>query len=351
MAPTLLSKCPAVSIIMPVYNAENFLHASVGSILRQSNGNFELICFNDKSTDGSLGILNELAAAANRGGAERMRVIDSPVNVKQGGGRNRALRVARGEYVMFVDADDALREDAVERCLGVAEKEGADMVVFDYVRFTSSVCNPGERVCQLGDDAAGLRGEELRRRLMGRQTPVWSAMYRKALITDNNLFFPEKIFYEDNAVALAIQLSAVNPVKINDALYLYRFDNCSVTRSSNNYRFFDRLRSAVALMENLRRLGIYERYRDEIDFVFINQYYVHSVFGCIYRFDRVPMLRHRYICRTIERYVPDYRSNAAYRAQGAGMRFKIWTHARFPRLIKMLSEASRRVRGVRRGSR
>lgn len=347
MVSTSSSTRPSVSIIMPVYNAEKFLNDSVGSILRQTESDFELICFNDASTDGSLAMLKDLADKdfAMTGTGGRMRVIDSPVNVKQGGGRNRALREARGEYVMFVDADDALREDAVETCLKTAKKENADMVIFDYARFTSSPANLGERICQLGDDATGLRGEELRRRVMQRSTPVWSAMYRKELITANNLFFPEKVFYEDNAVALAIQLSARNPVKINEALYLYRFDNASVTRSTNNYRFFDRLSSAVMLMENLKRLSLYEHYQDDLDFIFINQYFVHSIFGCIYRFDRVPRLRHNYIRKTISRYLPDYRSNPSYKAQPLKLRFKIWTHVRFPQVIKLLSDLSRHLRG------
>ena len=219
------------------------------------------------------------------------------------------------------------------------------MVIFDYARFTSSPANLSERICQLGDDAAGLRGEELRRRVMQRSTPVWSAMYRKTLITGNNLFFPEKVFYEDNAVALAIQLSAKNPVKINQALYLYRFDNASVTRSTNNYLFFDRLTSAVTLMGHLKRLGLYARYKDEFDFIFINQYFVHSIFGCIYRFDRVPRLRHNYIRKTISRYLPDYRSNPFYKTQPLKLRFKIWTHVWFPQVIKLLSNLSRHLRG------
>lgn len=343
----ITDKSPTVSIIMPVYNAEKFLNDSVGSILRQTESDFELICFNDASTDGSLAMLKDLADKdfAMTGTGGRMRVIDSPVNVKQGGGRNRALREARGEYVMFVDADDALREDAVETCLKTAKKENADMVIFDYARFTSSPANLSERICQLGDDAAGLRGEELRRRVMQRSTPVWSAMYRKTLITGNNLFFPEKVFYEDNAVAPAIQLSAKNPVKINQALYLYRFDNASVTRSTNNYLFFDRLTSAVTLMGHLKRLGLYARYKDEFDFIFINQYFVHSIFGCIYRFDRVPRLRHNYIRKTISRYLPDYRSNPFYKTQPLKLRFKIWTHVWFPQVIKLLSNLSRHLRG------
>lgn len=101
---------PAVSIIMPVYKAEAFLEDSVGSVLAQSSDDWELICFNDASPDGSLDLLRRLQAAASG----RMRIIDSPVNVRQGG-RNRCLREARGRYVMFLDADDALAPDAVAR--------------------------------------------------------------------------------------------------------------------------------------------------------------------------------------------------------------------------------------------
>lgn len=102
---------PAVSIIMPVYRAETFLDASVGSVLAQTCPDWELICFNDASPDGSLDVLKRLQQQS----AGRMHIIDSPVNVRQGGGRNRALRTARGRYVMFLDADDALAPEEIGR--------------------------------------------------------------------------------------------------------------------------------------------------------------------------------------------------------------------------------------------
>lgn len=254
---------------------------------------------------------------------------------------------------MFVDADDALRSDALEICVRAATHHNSDMVIFDYARFNRTPSNSGKRICQLGDDALFLRGNELRRRIVKKSTPVWSALYKLRLITDNNLFFPEKVFYEDNAVALAIQLSASNPVKINEALYLYRFDNHSVTRSTDNYHFFDRLASAVKLIDNLKRLNIYEQFKDEFDFIFINQYYTHSIFGCIYRFRHVPLLRHNYIRRTITRHIKDFKSNPFYKAQPLTMKLKIETHVRFPRTIKLLSNISRSLRSslsVRRGN-
>lgn len=339
-------EAPLVSVIMPVFNAGAYLRDSVSSALGQTYRQIELICFNDASTDGSLGVLDTFAASDRR-----VVIIDSDINVRQGGGRNRALRMARGRYVMFLDADDALRSDAVEVCVDTACRYGADMVVFDYTRHAPSLRSSYTTdVCQLGEDASMMRGDTLRRRIIERTTPVWSAMYERRLIVDNGLFFPEKVFYEDNAVALAIQLSADNPVKINHPLYLYRIDNPSVTRSVNNYRFFDRLASAVTLLGHLRRLGIYSRFPDEIDFLFLNQYYIHTIFGCIYRFDKVPLRRLGYVKATVERYVPDFRNNQFYRAQSAAMKLKIMTHARFPRTIKMLSNLKRTLSRFRRCS-
>lgn len=330
-----------ISVIMPVYNAAAFLESSVGSVLAQTFTDLELICFNDASTDRSIDILRGFEKADSR-----VKIIDSPVNVRQGGGRNRALRLAAGRYVMFLDADDSLRPDALELCINTAHLENADMVVFDYSRVSPSDGSSAD-VCQLGADAASLRGDGLRRRLIEKTTPVWSAMYERRLITDNELFFPEGVFYEDNAVALAIQLSAANPVKINAPLYRYRVDNASVTRSVNNYRFFNRLGSAVTLLGHLRRLGLYEKFAAEIDFLFMNQYLTHTVYGCVYRFDRVPMLRHNYACRTVSRYIGDYHRNPCYWKWPLKHKLKLALHIRFPRLIKM---AQRIVRGTGRGA-
>lgn len=331
-------RLPAVSVLMPVYNAEDYLDESIGSVLAQTRRDFELICFNDASTDGSIAILNRYAAADSR-----VRVIDSAENVRQGGGRNRAFKASKGRYVMYLDADDRLVPDALRQCMEAADKHGSEIVFFDYERFSPST---GERqaVCQLGEDAAALEGDALRRRIAQRATPVWSAMYARGIIEGYGLSFPEHVFYEDNAVALAMQLVGRNPVKINAPLYGYRYDNTSVTRSADNPAFFDRIDSAVALLGHLKRLGLYGRFREEIDFMFFNMYYVHTVFGAIYRFSRVQADRIRQVRAGLRGYLPDYRRNSYYRAMAAMLKFKIFTHTRFPHLIKALSNLSRRFR-------
>lgn len=328
---------PAVSVIMPVYNAERYLDESVGSVLAQTLADFELICFNDASTDRSLDILRRYAATDSR-----VRVIDSPVNVKQGGGRNRAIDAARGRYILFLDADDALTPDALAACTDAIGDTSAQCVFFDYVRYAPST-GGGDSVSPLGADAANLRGDALRRRVIARTTPVWSAMYAREVVTSHGLYFPEGVFYEDNAVALAMQLIAREPVKINRALYLYRVDNQSVSRSSNDLRFFDRIASAETLLGHLKRLGIYGQYADELDFLFTNQYLVHTVYGAIYRFDRPQTGYIRKVRRGIGLYVPDFRRNPYYRAQPIGKKLKLEAHIRLPRLIKLLSNINRRL--------
>lgn len=334
-------KSPEVSIIMPVYNAARYLDCSVGSVLAQTSPEWELVCFNDASTDDSSAMLHAFASAD-----ARIRVIDSPVNVKQGGGRNRALKEARGQYVMFLDADDGLAPEAVAICLDTARRSNADMVLFDYFRFGGNLpAVPADIVSPLGPDSATLSGDELRRRITLSPTPIWSAMYRRTLITGNDLYFPEQVFYEDNAVALAIQLSASVPVKVNRALYGYRTDNISVTRSLNNYRFFHRLQSAVTLKGHLTRLGLYDRWKTEIDHLILNQYLVHTVYGCIYRFDRLPNKRLHYVTSTVEDVVPGYRHNPLFMKRRFKDRIKLSLHMRFPRTIHALWRLKRTLLG------
>ncbi len=331
-----MNTTPAVSVIMPVYNAADFLDAAIDSVLRQTFADFELICFNDASTDSSLEILRHRAASDSR-----IKIIDSPRNVRQGAGRNAGIRAARGSFIFFMDADDALRSDTLEKCLNAADKE-TDLVSFSYCNWRPAT-GRHDNVCLLGADAPYISAEELRRRYIVRTTPIWCSMYSKKLFFSNDLWFPEGVFYEDNAIALALQLSASKPKYINEPLYLYRQDNTSVTRSNNNPHFFDRISSAVTLLQHLRRLGIYGSYKNEIDFAFINQYLVHTVFGAIYRFDSVQTHRIAEVRSGINHYIENWRSNPYWRSQPFKKRLKYHIHTAIPRTIKLLSRIKQRL--------
>ena len=102
---------PLISIIMPVYNAEQYLASSIESLLAQTVKDFELLLINDGSKDGSLAICREYEARDSR-----IRVFDKP-NGGVSSARNMGLDEAKGEWLMFVDSDDWLTENTLELCL------------------------------------------------------------------------------------------------------------------------------------------------------------------------------------------------------------------------------------------
>ena len=92
----------AVSIIVPVYNAERYLTECLGNIVNQTLQNIEVILVNDASTDGSLSLMRECEHQY----PDKVRVIDSKENLGAGGARNLGIKMARGEYIGFADSDD-----------------------------------------------------------------------------------------------------------------------------------------------------------------------------------------------------------------------------------------------------
>ena len=115
---------PRVSIVVPVYNVERYLGACLDSVLRQTFGDFELICVDDGSTDSSSAILAEYAARDGR-----VRVI-TQANAGLSAARNAGLDMATGEYICFVDSDDWIADRAVETCMSVCERDALDHLVF-----------------------------------------------------------------------------------------------------------------------------------------------------------------------------------------------------------------------------
>lgn len=118
-------KYPKISVIIPVYNAEKFLHRCLDSVINQTHENLEIICVNDESTDGSLEILQEYAAKDSRVIIENQKNQGAPV------ARNRGIEIATGEYIHFVDADDWLNLTLYSDFASVLRGGMLDIFVFN----------------------------------------------------------------------------------------------------------------------------------------------------------------------------------------------------------------------------
>lgn len=189
---------PLVSVIMPVYNSQQYVKAAVNSIVNQTYENIEILCVNDCSTDDSLSVLNELASKDSR-----VKVIDSPVNVGAGEARNLAIKEAKGEFITFVDADDTIEPDLYQRVIDEINKNNPDQVVWGLVeehfddsdtlvktvpivsayRFLDNETDIVKTVLELEENS-----------LFGYQ---WNSFYRASVIKENHIRFEKALFYED----------------------------------------------------------------------------------------------------------------------------------------------------------
>lgn len=189
---------PLVSVIMPVYNAQDYIRPAVESVLAQTYKNLEIICVNDCSKDNSLQVLGEIALEDSR-----VKVIDSPVNVGAGQARNLALEQAQGEYITFVDADDAIEPDLYERVIAKFAETDADQVVWGLVEEHYNDADELIRTVPVVSGEAFLtEKDDITDTILGLEDNSlfgyqWNSVYRASIIRDNGIRFEKALFYED----------------------------------------------------------------------------------------------------------------------------------------------------------
>lgn len=195
---------PLVSVIIPVYNVEDYLRECVDSVLAQTVRDIEVILVDDGSPDGSGAICDEYA-----GRDARVRVLHKE-NTGAGLSRNAGIEMARGRYLCFQDSDDTLSPDALEILLNIIEKENAEAVTCRADIF-STIEGPYTRTVSEGEYTA-FRGDELRHfalvlfvsflrgdeRYVADGSPC-GALFRRSHIMENNIRFPNEreLFGED----------------------------------------------------------------------------------------------------------------------------------------------------------
>lgn len=197
-----------ISIIIPIYNAEKYLKKCLDSIAAQTMKNFEVVLINDGSQDGSQKIIDEFAAS----GICRVECKQKE-NAGQAAARNDGLAMATGEYVAFMDSDDYLESDYLERLYQAAKKYDSESVTCGY----SMVDDKGKliRKVQLSENGAIPYGR-------AGMYVVWCRLYKREFLIKNGFAFQTggKI-YEDVPYSIAAKFLSRNPVVIDYEGYYY----------------------------------------------------------------------------------------------------------------------------------
>ncbi len=299
-----------LSIIVPVYNmaADNKLGFCLDSLVKQTLEDYEIIAVNDGSTDDSMTVLE----AYRDRYPEKIRVIDSKVNLHQGGARNIGIREAKGDWIGFIDSDDWITPDCYEKLIRKGEETGADVVGCGFTVVDHHTFDLGPVTHEFDEDQIGVLNREKRGRLLKKSGSMVMKVYRASLIRDNHLSFPEKIFYEDNCAGPVWAMYFHHLEYVREPMYYYYQHGNSTVHTITVGRCEDRLTAGEMMLEEMKKRGFFEEYRREIESVFTTTYLVNTLFSYMrIRKGRKLSFVQRMKDKMLEEF-PDFRSNPEY---------------------------------------
>ena len=203
----------SVSIIVPVYNTEKYLHKCLDSLINQTLKDIEIICVNDGSTDDSLKILNEYAQKDSR-----IKIITQE-NKKQGAARNAGLEIATGEYIGYVDSDDWVDLDFYEKLYNAATKHHFDIALGTNIRVKK---NFNKKRLNINEEKEYTTlQEKLDVNVQWKNPCPTNKIYKKTLLDKNNIKWPEGVFCEDRIYTLKAVYYANGIVTVPNVNYYY----------------------------------------------------------------------------------------------------------------------------------
>ena len=265
-----------VSVILPVYNVAPYLPQCIESLLSQTLKNIEIICINDGSTDDSLQILQDYQAKDHR-----VRIVDQE-NKGAGAARNIGIKMAEGQYLSFLDADDYFDKNMLKKAYDRAENNNADICIYGSMLFDNATGEKKKCTFSVRKDKLPKSNVFSRTQINGNLFTsimgwAWDKLYKKSFVLNNNLWFQEQRTTNDMYFVYASLLRAGRITLLDEMLY---FQRRNVSTSLSNSRELSWECFYYALMKvkkELEDMAIYDEY--EHDFV---NYALHS---CLWNFN------------------------------------------------------------------
>ncbi|MCQ2238175.1 MAG: glycosyltransferase family 2 protein [Bacteroidaceae bacterium] len=249
-----------VSVLVPIYNVEPFIGKCLESIIHQTYSNFELVCCNDASTDGSRKKLIEIFSSYPD---LDYKLIDHPVNQGIAQTRNDLLNAATGDYILFVDSDDWIELNMIEIMLNKSILSNADLVgCYHY----NSRINGSESVKKVLYSES--KDESLRRVITYRIcSELWKLLIKRSIIEDNNMRFSSGVnIGEDYLFSIQLYYYASRFAFVTDPLYHYVQYN-PIRYSKPSLKGIEDHIEAIKMAESFfLKNRIYDSYKEELMF-------------------------------------------------------------------------------------
>lgn len=206
-----------VSVVIPFYNIENYIEKCLKSIVGQTYKNLEILCVDNNSQDNSIKIVEKYLNTDNR-----IKLIKNKENLWPGGARNFGIKNATGEYIYFIDGDDFIDDDYIEKLVEAMEKHKTDIVcnnkILKYYEDDKSKNSFIKKENDFVLDKKFDFDEKIARTVM---TSSCCKLYKTDFLRENNLYFPEKLRFEDFAFLHLLKTKAKTISFIYNSTYYY----------------------------------------------------------------------------------------------------------------------------------
>ena len=313
-----------LSIIVPVYNMASGqkLEYCMDSLVKQNMENYEIIAVDDCSTDDSLMILKDY----ERRFPDKVRAVHSEINRHQGGAKNIGIKMAKGDWIGFIDSDDWITPDMYSKLIARAEETGADVVGCDYCLTNEHSMKVGQVVPNNKKEQSGVLDTQKRRSLILDGGSLVVKIFRRSIIVENELWFPEDIFYEDNALGNSYLVLAKHFEYIEEPMYYYYQHDASTVHTVSVKRCEDRMAAGRIMLEEARRHHYYDDFKPELEYSFALLFYVNTLFTYMAAVDRTKISFVSALGKEMRAAFPDFEKNPYYQER---------THEEEKKLIRM----------------
>ena len=234
-----------LSIIVPVYNVEQYIEKCIESLINQTLKEIEIIFVNDGTPDNSVNIIKKYQKKDNR-----IKLINKE-NGGQASARNLGLVHAKGEYIAFLDSDDYVNEEMYEKMYNKAKKNSLDIVICNYFLTYK------DRIEEVKNNITSKKEKIILPNEYILLTPSpWNKIIKKSYLEQLNFKFPEGIIYEDYASIPTLVLNKPKVLYINECLHYYVQSETSTMRNLEyKKKYEDIFQATEYLYESLINKG------------------------------------------------------------------------------------------------
>lgn len=254
-----------LSIIIPVYNVENYLSRCLESILNQTFNDFEIICVNDGSTDNSLAVLQKF-----KSNDERIIIIDKK-NEGSGVARNVGLSIAKGDYVYFVDGDDWIEENSLDKIVLKADELNTDILIFGGLSYYNNKGkNGGYSADKLPKQYLNkvFSSKDIKKDIFKFPSTAWTKLYRREFLLKNNIKFQDIKVGQDQLPFFHSMIKAERIALLPENIYCYRKNRKGSAMTVKKKKSFSPIYVFYGIEDMLKSENLLDDYKS----IFVNKY-------------------------------------------------------------------------------